>query len=551
MYKSSGIRVEELLSLDIMKDSKVLAGSGGLNNLITKVNVMEVPDIINWVEEGEFVLTTAYSMKDDLEGFKDLIIHFSHKNIAGLGIKTKRYIKEIPQTIIDVCNELNFPLIDLSFELSFSDVITTVLTEIVNSQTSTLSRIDSMHNKLIDIMLSNGGLKEIAKALYDSLEGKSLAIHDYIFGNNIIMANDDEKKAFIEGVLDKESKKIKTYNKDIREKRTFSRSRLMDDFGEMKVERINIPIKTNDRNYGCIYIWQDNSLLNPVELTVIEAATPLIALDIYRKITSFEIDSRYRIEFIEDLLSNDEKKYRRSLEMASYFDFDASLKYSVGILSLKQDYHRDRSMISILKRISKGSYPKIIIGNKSNKIIVLYGVKHEESDGKVKEDIKHFCDELQRYAEYENIKNIAIGFGRVTRDPRELYKSYNEARRAVEYLDNNRNKKVAFFDDLGVFRILSSEEIRPDLNQIYMDLLGSLVKYDEEKGTEFIDTLTNYFKHSGNLKRVSEEMFTHYNTIIYRIQRIKEITDIDFDNYDEVLNLQIALKIHELIKSNK
>ena len=43
-------------------------------------------------------------------------------------------------------------------------------------------------------------------------------------------------------------------------------------------------------------------------------------------------------------------------------------------------------------------------------------------------------------------------------------------------------------------------------------------------------------------------MFTHYNTIIYRIQRIKEITGIDFDEYDERLNLQIALKIHEIIQ---
>lgn len=89
MYKSSGIRIEELLNLDIMKNCKVLAGSGGLGRLITKVNVMEVPDILNWVEEGEFLLTTAYSMKDDLEGFKDLIIRLSRKGLAGMGIKTK------------------------------------------------------------------------------------------------------------------------------------------------------------------------------------------------------------------------------------------------------------------------------------------------------------------------------------------------------------------------------------------------------------------------------------------------------------------------------
>lgn len=548
MYKSSGIHIEELLNLDIMKDCKVLAGSGGLGNVITKVNVMEVPDILNWVEEGEFLLTTAYSMKDNLEDFKDLIIHFSRKGLAGIGIKTKRYINEIPESIIQAANELEFPLIDISYELSFSTIITRVLTEIVNNQTSILARIGCMHNKLIDIMLGNGGLKEIAKVLYESLEGKSLAIHDYVFGNNIIMCN-KEFRTFIENIIEIESKNLKSLMKDSKEL-TISRTNTLDYFGEMQIERVNIPIKTNDKNYGCIYIWQDERALNPVEFTVIEAATPIVALDIYKKILSYEIDSKYRIEFIEDLLSNDDKKYKKALEMASYFDFDDSLKYTVGIISLNNIYKYEQRIISTVKKINDGIYPKIIIGNKSNKIIILYGVEKDKNDSKVKDDIRIFCDEILRYAKYENIKNISIGIGRITPDSRELYRSYNEANRAIEYLNNYKSKKVAFFDELGIFRILSSEEIRSDIKQIYLDLLSSLLKYDNEKGTEFIETLSSYFKHSGNLKKVSEEMFTHYNTIIYRIQRIKEITGVDFDDYDEILNLQIALKIHEFMKLN-
>lgn len=546
MYKSSGIRIEELLNLDIMKDSKILAGKGGLGNIITKVNVMEVPDILNWVEEGEFLLTTAYSMKDNLEDFKDLIIHFSHKGLAGIGIKTKRYINEIPESIIKAANDLEFPLIDISYELSFSTIITRVLTEIVNNQTSILAKIGCMHNKLIDIMLGNGGLKEIAKALYDSLEGKSLAIHDYVFGNNIIMCK-NEYTAFIENIIEMESKNLKSLSKESKEK-TISRTKTLNYFGDIQIERINIPIKTNDKNYGCIYIWQDERAINPVEFTVIEAATPIVALDIYKKILSYEIDSKYRIEFIEDLLSNDDKKYKKALEMASYFDFDDSLKYTVGIISLNNLYKYEQRMISIVKKTNENLYSKIIIGNKSNKIILLYGVEKEKNDINVKKDMEIFCDEIQRYAKYENIKNIAIGIGRITSDSRELYRSYNEANRAIEYLTNYNNKKVAFFDELGIFRILSSEEIRPDLKQIYLDLLSSLLKYDTEKGTEFIETLSSYFRHSGNLKKVSEEMFTHYNTIIYRIQRIKEITGIDFEDYNEKLNLQIALKIHEFMK---
>lgn len=397
MYKSSGIRIEELLNLDIMKNCKVLAGSGGLGRLITKVNVMEVPDILNWVEEGEFLLTTAYSMKDDLEGFKDLIIRLSRKGLAGMGIKTKRYIHEVPDSIIHAADELDFPLIDISYELSFSTVISKVFTEIL----------------------------------------------------------------------------------------------------------------------------------------------------------SYEIDSRYRIEFIEDLLSPDDKKYKKALEMASYFDFDHSLKYAAGVIFLKNPYQIEQRLMSIIKKTNEGNYPKIITGNKSNKIIILYGVEKDESDSKVKEDIKLLCDEILRYAKYKNIKNIAIGFGRLTPHSRELYRSFYEANRTIDYLNNYRHKKFAFFDELGIFRILSYEEIKPDLKQLYLDMLGSLIKYDNEKGTEYIKTLISYFKNSGNLKKVSEEMFTHYNTIIYRMQRIKEITGINFEDYDEILNLQIVLKIHELIKHNE
>lgn len=564
MHKSSGITVVELLKLDIMDKAHVLAGEKGLANLITKVNVMEVPDIINWVEEGEFLLTTAYSIKDNLEGLKDLIIHLSEKGLAGLGIKTKRYIKEVPDDVLKIANDLGFPLIEISFDLSYSTIITRVLTEIVNNQTNTLYRIDNMHNKILGIMLSNGGLKEIAKALYDSIEGNSLAIIDYLFETNVIMCKDGNRK-YIEQIIDEETKKTKNNTKIRRisesNKACSLRRTSIDNFGEKKVERIIIPISTSDRNYGCIYIWQDEKTIMPVELIVIEAATPIVALDLYKKISIYEIDSKYRIEFFDDLLSNDEKRYKKALEIASYFDFDISLSYSVIVIPINVEkkynkfdprltdylYNINKRLFSIIKRIIKNEYPKLILGNKSNKIIILYGAQKVDTLKKVKHDINIFCNEIIRYAEYESIvDNIKIVIGGNYTDSMELWRSYNEANRVIDYLKGDIDKKITYFDELGIYRILSYEEIKPELKQIYLELLGNLVNYDKEKNTEFIETLVNYFKYAGNLKKVSEEMFTHYNTIIYRIQRIKEITGINFEDYDERLNLQIALKIHEM-----
>jgi purine catabolism regulator len=40
----------------------------------------------------------------------------------------------------------------------------------------------------------------------------------------------------------------------------------------------------------------------------------------------------------------------------------------------------------------------------------------------------------------------------------------------------------------------------------------------------------------------------HYNTIIYRLQKIKDIIDIDLENADNRLNLEIAIKALNLIK---
>jgi len=53
MFHEVGITVEEILSLAEFKNVKVVAGRQGLGRVVTNVNVMEVPDILEWVREGE------------------------------------------------------------------------------------------------------------------------------------------------------------------------------------------------------------------------------------------------------------------------------------------------------------------------------------------------------------------------------------------------------------------------------------------------------------------------------------------------------------------
>lgn len=62
MEQKIGVTVQDILQLDCMRQTKVVAGHQGLTRIVSNVNVMEVPDIGNWVSSGDLLLTTAYSM---------------------------------------------------------------------------------------------------------------------------------------------------------------------------------------------------------------------------------------------------------------------------------------------------------------------------------------------------------------------------------------------------------------------------------------------------------------------------------------------------------
>jgi len=182
-------------------------------------------------------------------------------------------------------------------------------------------------------------------------------------------------------------------------------------------------------------------------------------------------------------------------------------------------------------------------------VIILCGKNN--MDGKTKKELIEFCELIYSYAEKESIaSNISVGIGR-TYETSNLSKSYMEANRASDNSKDNNNNKPVHYDDLGIYRILSYEELKPELYQFYKEILEPLVKYDTEKDSDLIETLKKYFECGGNLKKISQEMYIHYNTIIYRMQRIKEIIGIDFENHNELLNIQICLKVYDLIKNDK
>jgi purine catabolism regulator len=124
--------------------------------------------------------------------------------------------------------------------------------------------------------------------------------------------------------------------------------------------------------------------------------------------------------------------------------------------------------------------------------------------------------------------------------------SFRQAGQALEMARRLQARRPRYFPDLSVYRLLVQLEHHPDLRSFKDEILGPLLNY--EGGGDLITTLNVFFEHNGNLSQAAEALFIHRNTLIYRMERIAEITGLDLDNTETRLAVQLALHIHRMVK---
>ena len=59
------LTVREAMKTGGLSKCRLLAGEAGLDNAITCVDCMEVPNIEPWLRSGELLITTGYALRDD------------------------------------------------------------------------------------------------------------------------------------------------------------------------------------------------------------------------------------------------------------------------------------------------------------------------------------------------------------------------------------------------------------------------------------------------------------------------------------------------------
>ena len=91
-----------------------------------------------------------------------------------------------------------------------------------------------------------------------------------------------------------------------------------------------------------------------------------------------------------------------------------------------------------------------------------------------------------------------------------------------------------------LLRLLSKNKMSSFLRHPAISVLGN---YDEKNHTDLLLTLETYLIHNCSQNRTAQALHVHLNSLKYRLRRIVDLTGLDMHDSEELLYLQLSMRI--------
>ena len=199
--------------------------------------------------------------------------------------------------------------------------------------------------------------------------------------------------------------------------------------------------------------------------------------------------------------------------------------------------------------------PDALIYRNMDQIVMIQQVDSDQTELEYQKEMEEIEEVIQQSILYrKKDTDFQIGIGKSVEGYQRLKESYHEACQAIKYIEiirqvtGDKNKSVVHYSNLGFFQIFGKVDDMTELERCIPETLKKLYLYDDEHKGELITTLQMYLRNNQSIKKTAGAMFVHYRTISYRLEKIKQISGINFDNANEVLAVSNGLIIYKMLK---
>ncbi|MDN5353103.1 MAG: PucR family transcriptional regulator, purine catabolism regulatory protein, partial [Clostridiales bacterium] len=191
MKDESCVMLGEVLALPLFEKSKQLTALDESSRVVSSINVMLDHEIVKWVtHDGQMILTTgqvfeALSLEEQINLFREL----GMRNVSALFIKIEPYMKALAPEVIEVCNTLKLPVVDLDYDVAFSEIFSVVYGMMFAKQTNVLRRVETLHKDMMNVVVSGGTLDDILKSVHKTIP-LPIFIRDYYYEDTYFLKNE-------------------------------------------------------------------------------------------------------------------------------------------------------------------------------------------------------------------------------------------------------------------------------------------------------------------------------------------------------------------------
>ena len=545
--------VRKLLESEQFPKMKLLCGEKGLDLEVKGIRIIEIEDMERYLTGGEILITSfqvylSCSDREVEQHFEDLV----KSDISGFIVKKRKEYDPTGRRLSLLekhCKKYEIPLVEISEDSYYWGIIRYVMIQVFDKDTARLKYFKITHDSFNTFILKNNGSSNTAS---DIIKFLSIMIENPVvlyYGdlNCMVSTNSDNSKLIL-------SDEIQPYKPNIITKFQYMK--------QMKGSCVQYVVKFAILSEVEIYITitEENRELTELDYMAIENAIINLQYGFLSEFAQNEVKKTYQRDLIHNIL-NGLLSSKEMTEAAAQLGMKESDTYRVvdfhTITKNVQRKYTKEQLHEVGVIVGELMYllPDALIYRNMDQIVMIQQVDSDQTELEYQKEMEEIEEVIQRSILYrKKDTDFQIGIGKSVEGYQRLKESYQEASRAIKYIDiirlvtGDKNKSVVHYSSLGFFQIFGEIDDVTELERYIPETLKKLYLYDDEHKGELITTLQMYLRNNQSIKKTADAMFVHYRTISYRLEKIKQISGINFDNANEVLAVSNGLIIYKMLK---
>jgi purine catabolism regulator len=507
-----GLTVREMLGQDAMRGARIIAGAGGLDRVVRRLNVMTVPNIVRWTKRDEFLLTTGYPLPRRPGEFGRLIEQLAANGLAGLGVKLDEYLAEVPADAVDLADRAAFPVVVIPHASPLDDVLSQTFETIVNRQAAALARRQQMHDAFLHVALTGGGLARLCDELAGILPGADVVICDPA-GYPLAAAGSGAGAA---GLRDPGGKVDAAW---------LAPGVCRD--AETGTARAAAVIRAGQLRHGWVIAAGGAQGLPGAAGVAVEQAALVAALEITRDLAVLAVEQQFASNALHDLVTGTAAKVGPALERAARFGWDLRRPLAV-LVARRSDAERGGAepgggssraqeaaalrAVELWTRAVRDRDPGAAVAGFATELVAVTGGAGAEA----------LARKVQADMAASTGQSYSVGVSQAGAGPPDIPRLYEQARVALQVGRRLRGGAVTTFAGLGLYRLISNVS-QAELRAFVHDTLGPVLDLPEPGRSDLLRSLAVLASTRFNVAESARILHYHYNTMRYRVTKLERM----------------------------